>query len=641
MTITADVETQAAVTAGDLPPDRRRWERLALLALLAGTAVLYLWGLGSSGWANDYYAAAVQAGTQDLTAWLFGSHDAGNAITVDKPPAALWVMVLSGRLFGFNAFTMLLPQALMGVGAVAFLYAAVRRVSGPGAGLIAGAALALTPVAALMFRFNNPDALLVLLMVAAAYFVVRATETGSAKWMALAGCVLGFAFLTKMLQAFLVMPGLALAFLVAAPIGMWQRVWKLMVGAAAMIVSAGWYIALVELWPAGSRPYIGGSSSNSLLQLALGYNGIDRIAGGGFPGGGPGAGGPPGGGPGEHGGFGGAGNIFFGGAPGIGRMFGQSMGTEVSWLLPAALIGLTAALWLTRRAVRTDQLRASLLLWGGWLLVTAAVFSFMDGTIHPYYTVALAPAVAALAGISVRELWRVRDRLWSRLVLAAMSASTGVWAFVLLDRTPDWLPALKWVVLVGSVVVAVILAAGAQRKGTPIAVLAAGAILFAVAAPAAYAVETVATVHNGPISTSGPSKGDAFGPPGGARPGGPGGPGGRMADNAALVELVGGLDNRWAAATIGSMGASSLELKSGASIMAIGGFTGSDNSPTLAQFQDYVANHEVRYFIDGGHFGPPGHRESGAAGEITDWVKQNFASGDVGGSTVYDLTAPK
>ena len=171
--------------------------------------MLYLWALGSSGWANDYYAAAVQAGTQDWKAWLFGSLDAGNAITVDKPPAALWVMGLFGRLFGFSAFTMLLPQALMGVAAVALLYATVRRSSGPAAGLIAGAVLALTPVAALMFRFNNPDALLVLLLVAAAYCMVRATETASTRWIALAGCVIGFAFLTKMLQAFLIVPGLA------------------------------------------------------------------------------------------------------------------------------------------------------------------------------------------------------------------------------------------------------------------------------------------------------------------------------------------------------------------------------------------------------------------------------------------------
>ncbi len=318
------------------------------------------------------------------------------------------------------------------------------------------------------------------------------------------------------------------------------------------------------------------------------------------------------------------------------------MGTEVSWLLPAALIGLVAALWLSRRTARTGQVRASLLLWGGWLLVSAAVFSFMDGTIHPYYTVALAPAVAALVGISVRELWRIRDQLWSRLVLAAMSAATGVWAYFLLDRTPDWLPALRWIVLAGSVIVAVMLAVGAHRKGRTIAVLAASAILFGVAAPAAYAVETVATSHNGPISTSGPSKGDVFGHPAGG-PGGAGGPGrswGREADNAALAELVSGLDNRWAAATVGSMGASSLELKTGASIMAIGGFTGGDNSPTLEQFKGYVADHEVRYFVASERMGPPGHRESGTASEITDWVKKNFTSMDVGGTTVYDLSAP-
>lgn len=379
MTVTADAPPSTAPAAAGR---RTRWERPALLALLVATAVLYLWGLGSSGWANEYYAAAVQAGTQNGTAWLFGSLDPGNSITVDKPPASLWLMVLSARLFGFSAFTMLLPQALMGVASVGVLFAAVRRVSGPVAGLVAGAVMATTPVAALMFRFNNPDALLVLLLVAAAYAMVRAIETASTRWMVLVGCALGFAFLTKMLQAFLVMPGLALAFLVAAPVGMWRRIGKLAVGAAAMVVSAGWFLALVEVWPASSRPYIGGSTDNSLLQLALGYNGIERIAGGG----GPGGGGPgPGGGPGR------GANLFFGGEPGIGRLFGHSMGVEASWLLPAALLGLAAGIWFTRRAVRTDAVRASLLLWGGWLVVTGAVFSFMDGTIHPYYTVALAP----------------------------------------------------------------------------------------------------------------------------------------------------------------------------------------------------------------------------------------------------------
>lgn len=631
MTITETVPPQTP--AAPLDPPRRepqpRWVRPAVLALLVMTAVMYLWGLGSSGWANDYYAAAAQAATQDWKAWLFGSLDAGNAITVDKPPAALWVMALFGRLFGFSAFTMLLPQALMGVGAVALLYATVKRTSGPAAGLIAGAALALTPVATLMFRYNNPDALLVLLLVAAAYCMVRAIETASTRWIALVGIVVGFAFLTKMLQAFLIVPGLALAFLIAAPVGIWKRIGKLLVAGVAMVVSGGWYVALVSLWPADSRPYIGGSTDNSLLQLALGYNGIQRIAGGE---GGPGGGGPGGGGPGGA-------NLFFGGQAGIGRLFGHSMGVEASWLLPVALIGLAAGIWFTRRTARTGTVRAGLLLWGGWLLVTGAVFSFMDGIVHPYYTVALAPAVAALVGISVAELWRGKEFLMPRIILAIMAATTGVWAFILLDRTPDWLPALRWIVLAGSVIVAAILAVGVHRLGRAVVVLVAAAALFGLAAPTAFSIYNVTQAHSGPGTMSGPSRDAGFG---GHGPDGPGGPGGRgpgeaEANNTALAQLLEGTDSRWAAAGIGSMGVSGLELKTGASIMAIGGFSGGDNSPTLAQFQAYVADHQVRYFIASDHVGP-GHGKSGPAEEITVWVKQNFAPIDVGGTTVYDLS---
>jgi 4-amino-4-deoxy-L-arabinose transferase-like glycosyltransferase len=622
MTITADATTQTAA-APDVPARRDpRWIRPALLALLVGTAALYLWGLGSSGWANDYYAAAAQAATQDLKAWLFGSLDAGNAITVDKPPAALWVMGLFGRLFGFSAFTMLLPEALMGVFAVALLYAAVRRTSGPAAGLIAGAALTVTPVAALMFRFNNPDALLVLLLVAAAYCMLRAIETASTRWMVAVGVVIGFAFLTKMLQAFLIVPGLALAFLVAAPVGFWKRIGKLLVGAAAMVVSGGWYVALVSLWPADSRPYIGGSTDNSLLQLALGYNGIQRISGG--------EGGP--------GGFGGprGANLFFGGEAGIGRLFGPSMGAEASWLLPAALIGLAAGIWFTRRTARTASVRAGLLLWGGWLLVTGAVFSFMDGIVHPYYTVALAPAVAALVGISTVELWRGKQFLWPRIVLAAMAAATGIWAFILLDRTPDWFPALRWAVLVGSVLIAAVVAVGAHRLGRAVIVLGTAAALFGLAAPTAFALYNVTHTSGGPGMMSGPSRVSAFGGHGFGGPGGPGGPGRPAADNTALVELLKGVDNRWAAAGIGSMSVSGLELESGASLMAIGGFSGGDNSPTLAQFQSYVADHQVRYFIASDHRGPM-HGKSGPAQQISEWVSQHFTAMNVGGTTVYDL----
>lgn len=638
-TVVVNAAHNAGADSEPVRSDRPRWVLPALVALLAATAALYLIGLGSSGWANQYYAAAAQAGTQDWKAWLFGSLDAGNAITVDKPPAALWLMALSGRLFGFTPFTMLLPQALMGVGSVAVLFAAVRRISGPGAGLIAGLALAVTPVAASMFRYNHPDALLVLLLVVAAYLMVRAIQTGGTRWLVLVGVVLGFAFLTKMLQAFLVMPGLALAFLVAAPVGLWQRVGKLVIGAVTMVVTAGSFLAMVSLWPADSRPYIGGSTDNSLLQLALGYNGLQRMTGGGdMPGGGfGGPGGPDGpGGPGGAAAPAGA-HLFFGGDPGITRLFGASMGAEASWLLPAALIGLIAGLWLTRRTARTAGVRAGLLLWGGWLLVTGAVFSFMDGTIHPYYTVALAPAIAALVGITVVELWRGRQVFASRVVLALMSAATGVWTFVLLDRTPDWQPWLRWVVLVGSIAVAAIIASGVHRLGRLTAVVVAAGILFAGAGSAAYAIETAMHAASGPGAMSGPVSPGGSGGPGGFGPGAPGGPGASVSDNSEIQELVKAADNRWAAAGIGSMTTADLELQTGASVMAIGGFTGGDNSPTLAQFQGYVADGQVRYFIAGGHRGPGG--DTGSAAEITAWVVQNFTAMDVGGTTVYDLQA--
>ncbi|WP_370066205.1 ArnT family glycosyltransferase [Mycobacterium sp. MAA66] len=594
-----------------------RWESRGLIALLLGTAMLYLWGLGSSGWANSFYAAAAQAGTQNAKALLFGSLDAGNAITVDKPPAAMWLMGLSGRLFGFSPFTMLLPQALMGVAAVAVLFVTVRRTSGPAAGLLAGLVLALTPVAALMFRFNNPDALLVLLLITAAYCTVRALEQEvfllAVQWMGLTGVLVGFAFLTKMLQAFLPVPALALAFLVSAPFGIGRRVGALVMAGLAVLVSAGWYIALVGLWPADARPYIAGSTDNGLLQLALGYNGIERITGS--------AGGP------------GRENLFFGGQAGITRLFGPSMGVEISWLLPAALIGLVVMVWLTRGAPRTDLSRSAVLLWGGWLLVTGAVFSFMDGTVHPYYNLALAPAVAALVGISVTELWRRRDARAARAVLATMLAVTGVWAFALLSRTPDWLPALRWIVLATTVLTAVVLLIDAQRPGRLSAVLAGVAVVAGLAGSSSFAIYNVAHGHeSGPGSMSGPPR------PGGI--GWPGGGPGHDKPNIALEKLVTTTDSRWAAAAVGSWQVSDLELSTGKSLMAIGGFAGADDAPTLVQFQQYVGDGEVRYFIVSDRKRPWGH-DTGSAAAIGQWVSENFTKLDVDGTTVYDLQAPR
>jgi 4-amino-4-deoxy-L-arabinose transferase-like glycosyltransferase len=602
-----DVKTEAPVTG------RPRWIRPAVALLLAVTAGLYLWNLAQNSYANSFYAMAVQAGTQSWKAWFFGSLDPGNIVTVDKPPASLWLMGLSGRIFGFSSWSMLVPNALAGVASVGLLYLTVRRTNGPAAGLLAGSVLALTPVAALMFRFNNPDSVLVLLMVAGAYCTVRAIATASTKWLLLAGVAIGFGFLDKMLQAFLVLPAFVLAYVVAAPTSLGKRVAQLFGAAVAVFGSAGWWVAAVSLWPAADRPYIGGSTDNSALELALGYNGLGRILGGdGNPGGT--AGGGQAGGPG-----GGA----FGGEAGFGRMFDQTFGAEISWLLPAALIGLVAGLWFTRYAPRTDRTRAALLLWGGWTVVTVAVFSFMSGIIHPYYTVALAPGIAGLIGIGAVELWRGRRNFAARVALALMLASAGVWSFILLSRNESWQPWVRYtaLVLVAVGVFALLLGADRLRRAAPAVVVV--ALCGGLLAPAAYTVATVATAHTGSIPTSG--SGTGFGGFGGR---------GEGQSNPELEALINATTTKWAAAMSGSQEASALALPTGKSVMAIGGFNGGDPAPTLERFQQYVAAGDIHYYVSGG----AGGFGRGGASEITAWVESTFTAQTIGGSTVYDLT---
>ncbi len=509
------------------PETDPRWARPALFGLLALTAILYLWDLTRNGWANDFYAAAVQAGTKSWKAFFFGSFDQSNFITVDKTPASLWVMEISGRIFGFSQWSMLAPQALEGVGSVLLLYAAVKRWFGPPAGLIAGLVLALTPVAALMFRFNNPDALLVLLMTAAAYTLVRAIENGRTRWLMFTGLLLGFAFLAKMLQAFLVVPGFAVAYLWAGPPRLGTRIWQMLLMGAGIIVGAGWWILAAELTPAADRPYFGGSTNNNILQLAIGYNGLGRLTGNET--GSIGAGN-------RQGGAGNGQGTSFGGATGILRLFHSEFGGQISWLLPAALISLAAMLWVSRRAVRTDRTRAAALLWGGWVLVTGVLFSYMNGIIHPYYMVALAPGIAALAGIGAMALWQARLGLAGRIVTALGIAVSAGWAYILLNRTPTWLPWLRWVVLVAGVAATVLVLSGpwlgglarSRRSRLALATMPLGLALVAgLAGPTAYALDTVNSAHTGAIPSAGPQAVGFGGGPGG-RFGGRGGfPGGQ------------------------------------------------------------------------------------------------------------------
>ncbi|MFD9682669.1 ArnT family glycosyltransferase [Rhodococcus sp. NPDC059969] len=632
---------------------RTRRTGLALTTLLAATAVLYLWNLTASGYANTFYAAAAQAGSQDWKAWFFGSLDTSNFITVDKPPASLWVMGLSGRIFGFSSASLLVPQALMGVGSVAIVYAAVKRVASPAAGLVAGAALAATPAAALMFKFDNPDALLVLLMTLAGYFVIRAMGTAmgrrAAMWVALAGVALGFAFLTKMLQGLMVLPAFGGAYVIAGQARLRARLVHLAIGATAVVVSAGWWVLAVWLWPADSRPYIGGSTNNSVMDLVLGYNGLGRLFGN------------TGGGGGMNGGSAGS---SFGGSTGLERLFGSEMGIQISWLIPAALIALVFGLLARGRAPRTDILRASLILWGGWFLVTGLIFSYMSGTIHPYYTVALAPAVAGMIGTGGYALWLVRARWIGRCGLAAMMLAAGIWSWVLLHRNSDWLPMLKWILLVGTIVGAILVLVGAKDRFRKLAV--AGLIigsLAGIAGSASYAIATAAAAHGGSIPTAGPAGAVSdSGMSGGGGMGG--GPELRNGDappsssdatvnpasngqelssgSESASELTAMLVNAgttWSAATNGSQSAATYELASNTAVMAIGGWS-SDPAPTLDQIIQYVADGKIHYYIAGGQGGSQREGQSGdsTSSAIQEWVEANFGSTTVGNSTVYDLT---
>ncbi|XVQ15572.1 glycosyltransferase family 39 protein [Spirillospora sp. CA-255316] len=640
-------------------PEDPKWARPALWAVVLLAFGLYAWNLSSNGYANIYYSAAVRSGTESWKAFFFGALDSGSFITVDKPPMALWVMGLFARVIGFGPWSLLLPQALAGAAAVAVLYATVRRASGHPAALVAAGVLALTPITVAINRDNNPDTLLVLLLVLAAWACQRAVESGRLRWLAAAAFFVGCGFNTKMLQAFLVVPALALAYLVAAKAPFWRRVRHLVAAGAALAVSSLWWMAVVDLIPADRRPFIGGSSDGTVWDLVIGYNGLGRILG---EEGGPGAGR---GGPGGGGGF--------GGAAGAGRLFNDTLGGQISWLLPYAAIALVAGLVLLWKRPRTDPGRAGLLVWGGWLAVHFVVFSFAEGTFHPYYATAMAPAIGALAGAGTVLLYGAyrRSLAWA-WVLPVGVAVTGAWSFALLARTPDWNPWLRWAVAAVTVLSVVGLAAGRALRGRGGRVAVAGlalALAAGLAGPAAYAVSAASSQVIATNPLAGPVTGAGFGPggrpgggpgrmpdggrfpggpmpgpgaaPGGAMPGGAmpggfrppaggfgggragGGPGGQVSDR--MLEYL--RENRdgasWLVAVGSAQQASSVIVETGEPVIAMGGFTGRDPAMTVAKLQEYVESGRLRHILIEGDGGRRPGGMGGGDSEVTAWVQKN------------------
>jgi 4-amino-4-deoxy-L-arabinose transferase-like glycosyltransferase len=621
------------------------WPRLTFACLLLATLFLYVWGLDRNGWANAYYSAAVQAASKSWKAFFFGSLDASNFITVDKSPAFLWVMDLSARIFGVSTWSVQVPQALEGVATVGVTYTMVRRWFGPGAALLAGAVVALTPVAALMFRYNNPDALLVLLVTGSAYATLRAVESGRTRWLILAAALVGTGFLAKMLQAYLVLPALVLVYAACGRPRLWRRLLQLVQAGAALVVFSGWWVAAVEVWPETLRPYIGGSQTNSVVELIFGYNGLGRITGN------------------E------TGSVVGGIAAGIGstisrwgptgwnRLFNGDFGGQASWLLPAALILMVAGMAYLGSVPRTDVRRAAIGAWGLWLIVTGAVFSLAQGIIHPYYTIALAPPIGALTSAGARVLWQHRASLIARMLMAGTVLVTAAWSYELLDRSPSWHPELRAALVAGAAAAAILVVVLPPVASRGLTVAAALGVMVALAGPAAYTLDTVATAHSGAIPSAGPAVASTTGlgpagggfrtgrftPPGGFPGGRPQGGGGFLNASQVGTQLASMLEAnadsyRWVAATVDANSAAGYQLATDDAVMAIGGFNGTDPAPTLVEFQNLVAQGKIHYFIAGGRGG--GMASGSTSNAIESWVSQHFTSTTIDGVTLYDLTRP-
>src|SRR3954451_20588401 len=664
----AGTATYASVTTAGPRAMTRLSPRLRpeLAGLLVLTALLNLWALSRNGWANEYYSAAVRSMTTSWHNFLFGAFDQAGVMTVDKPPLALWVQALSAKAFGFSSLSMLVPQALMGVAAVALTYDLTRRAFGRPAGFAAGLVLALTPISVAISRHNNPDALLVLCCVAALWCVVRGLADGRTRWVVLAGVAIGLGFEAKTAAALIIVPGLAAAWLWAGPGGGFTRVRQLLAGGLAMaLVSLAWPV-LVWLTPAGSRPWGSGTSDNSIWArvghykggglgaLIFNYNGAGRVTGQ--------AGGPAGGAV----GLGGAGGVF-GGDTGIFRLLDASLGAQAGWLLGFALVS-GVAVAIGSRLRRGDARTGWLVATGGAFLGCAVTFSMASGIFHPYYVSLLAPFTAALAGGGVGQFLRAeRATLWLAPTAVVLG---GFVELVVINNTsgaPAW--AKTVIVVTGIVAVAAMVAAASPRvRMVALGVALAGLL----AAPASWSAQTLGHATNGTFPAGGPASAGFGGGPGGgngtfAPPNGGALPGGTQAapqsraapgtsqnatsarggrggapfggNSAALTSAV--ADSKaHGGGTIGvssQSGAAASIIESGADVAGLGGFSGRESDVTVAWLKQAVAEGKIRWVLVDGNTGMGPQDGRTGATTIMDWVQSHGEKVTSGG--LYDLSS--
>lgn len=604
---------------------RRYWQESVLVAT---SALTYFWNLTINGWGNPYYASAAQAGAEDLQALFFGSADAGNGITVDKPPAHLWIIALFVRLFGLNSFAVLAPQALMGVATVVVIYRITLTWSSRRQAFLTGLLVVLTPVTSIIFRFNNPDALLLFLWSLAAFFAVRAVERQQTKYLYIAAFILGIAFLCKQLQGWIVLPAIALAYLIFGYGRMRGKIARLLIAGGVMLVPPLSWITVVQLTPPSQRPWVGGTSTNSFLDLTLGYNGLGRLTG--------------------KTDFGAVNPKDFSGVVGYDaspvRLFTINYAPEIAWLLPVAFVGAALAIArLCRPGSRLTSYATTLLV--AWFLTAFAVLSFMTGDIHPYYTSMLALPAAAMAGLAFEAFWMHRDRKAYVRGAAALTLFSAVLTSGFLTWFQDWQPWAVVALKVGALASATALVLPLKTK-QPVVVLTsllvAGTTILAV--PCLFIVESISTSQQGSFPISGPvptaeswhkrdaeqlrlgekdkyalSRGEPVVP-----------------EIAAYIEGTPSA-TRWAAVTTGGENAALYQLATKRAVMSLGGFSALDSYPSVDSFKAYVRSGAVHYYIH-----QPGILSWSAASpntlSVVSWIEDNYPYREFAGVRLYDLT---
>lgn len=611
---------------------RRTWLGLVPILLLA--LVLRGWQIGDRGYGNGYFSAGVRSMLTSAHNFFYDAFDPSGFVSLDKPPVAFWVQALSAKLFGFSGFSVLLPQLLEGLAAIAVLYYLVRRRFGEGAALLAALALAVTPVSVQMDRGSGTDSCLVLLLLLAAWAASSAVARARPPLFWTSMALVGVGFNVKMAEAIGVVPAFAAVYLAATPGGVRRRVRDVAIGLAILAaVSLSWP-AFFDLTPAARRPFAGSSTHNSMLELAAVYNGIDRFiprARFAPPRDAAAAGGPPSlvQGPGQQGRPAAAAGVRLGGFMGGGapagpfRLFTPGLAAEAGWLLPLAVVAALLTVFAVVRARLREPLsarQADVLLWGGWALCYGIVYSAAGGMFRPYYLVTLAPPLAALAGIGATALWVGRgDRPHDRYVLSGAVVLTAVWQLYIMHGVAGagggrpgflgapgepsaWQPWLYGLVTGGAVAAAAGLSFAAGRAAQAAMGVGLAALLVA---PAASSFGNL--LERAPFAMA-PAAAFAAGaqrPARGAAP--PGGFGfGQIAADQKLVAFLQANRHgeRYLLATASAMQAAPIVIATGQPVMAIGGFTGRDPILTVGRLSDIVAAGELRFvMVGGGGFG--------------------------------------